>query len=196
MHPGNNTNLLVHVVWDPFTNSGEDGKAVGKELLSQYISGRLFKSSSLHLLTCQVTTRHSPSNATMARSLPNPRSEIFFPTSPSLSLHPASLVPRTRTMAMTTPTAVTTTTISDPTSSAKLPCTSSLLLHNLSSPPPSALPRCTLPTSTQLRSTKGIKQEKYSPISPLRSRQAFLHHRGSRSSGALIVWDMRPSRRR
>jgi hypothetical protein len=40
VHPGNNTNILVTVVWDPFTNSGDDGKAVGREMLSQYVSGK------------------------------------------------------------------------------------------------------------------------------------------------------------
>ncbi|KAF2709322.1 hypothetical protein K504DRAFT_378786 [Pleomassaria siparia CBS 279.74] len=38
VHPGNNTNIRVTAVWDPFTNSGAEGKAVGKELLSQYVS--------------------------------------------------------------------------------------------------------------------------------------------------------------
>ncbi|CAO2658774.1 Nn.00g064970.m01.CDS01 [Neocucurbitaria sp. VM-36] len=39
VHPGNNTNLLVSAVWDPLTNGGEKGKEVGRELLSQYVSG-------------------------------------------------------------------------------------------------------------------------------------------------------------
>ena len=42
VHPGNNTNLLVSAVWDPFSNGGKEGKEVGKELLSQYISGMHF----------------------------------------------------------------------------------------------------------------------------------------------------------
>ncbi|KAH8730146.1 hypothetical protein GQ44DRAFT_673949 [Phaeosphaeriaceae sp. PMI808] len=37
--PGNNTNLIATALWDPYTNSGEKGKAVGAEMLSQYISG-------------------------------------------------------------------------------------------------------------------------------------------------------------
>ncbi|KAF2491039.1 hypothetical protein BU16DRAFT_530611 [Lophium mytilinum] len=37
--PGNNTNVTITAVYDPFGNSGEKGKAVGRELLSQYISG-------------------------------------------------------------------------------------------------------------------------------------------------------------
>lgn len=40
VRPGNNTNIMVTAVWDPFTNSGEEGKAVGKEMLSQYVSGK------------------------------------------------------------------------------------------------------------------------------------------------------------
>lgn len=39
VHPGNNTNLLVTAVWDPYTHSGSDGKEIGRQLLSQYISG-------------------------------------------------------------------------------------------------------------------------------------------------------------
>lgn len=37
--PGNNTNVLIKAVYDPFTYSGKKGRAVGRELLSQYISG-------------------------------------------------------------------------------------------------------------------------------------------------------------
>lgn len=37
--PGNNTDLLVSAVWDPFTNGGQKGKEIGREMLSQYISG-------------------------------------------------------------------------------------------------------------------------------------------------------------
>ncbi|KAH7094744.1 hypothetical protein FB567DRAFT_510969 [Paraphoma chrysanthemicola] len=37
--PGNNTNLIATALWDPYTNSGAKGKAVGAEMLSQYISG-------------------------------------------------------------------------------------------------------------------------------------------------------------
>jgi hypothetical protein len=37
--PGNNTNLVATTLWDPSTNSGLHGKAVGAEMLSQYISG-------------------------------------------------------------------------------------------------------------------------------------------------------------
>ena len=39
VHPGNNTNLLVSAVWDPYTNGGAKGREVGAELLSQYVSG-------------------------------------------------------------------------------------------------------------------------------------------------------------
>jgi hypothetical protein len=37
--PGNNTNLVAQSLWDPYTNSGLKGKAIGAEMLSQYISG-------------------------------------------------------------------------------------------------------------------------------------------------------------
>ena len=39
IHPGNNSNIAVSAVWDPFTNGGANGTAIGKEWLSQYISG-------------------------------------------------------------------------------------------------------------------------------------------------------------
>ena len=37
--PGPNYNITVDAVWDPLTASGKIGKKVGKELLSQYLSG-------------------------------------------------------------------------------------------------------------------------------------------------------------
>jgi hypothetical protein len=36
---GNNTNVTVNAVWDPFTLGGKKAEAIGRELLSQYISG-------------------------------------------------------------------------------------------------------------------------------------------------------------
>ena len=39
VHPGDNTDLVMTAVWDPYTNGGSKGKAIGAELLSQYISG-------------------------------------------------------------------------------------------------------------------------------------------------------------
>ncbi|KAL1612394.1 hypothetical protein SLS60_000620 [Paraconiothyrium brasiliense] len=39
VHPGNNTNILVTAVWEPYTHSGAKGKEIGRQLLSQYISG-------------------------------------------------------------------------------------------------------------------------------------------------------------
>ena len=41
VHPGNNTNLAATTLWDPYANSGAKGKEVGRQLLSQYISGTL-----------------------------------------------------------------------------------------------------------------------------------------------------------
>ena len=38
--PGPNHDILVTALWDPKTPSGEKGLAVGRELLSQYISGQ------------------------------------------------------------------------------------------------------------------------------------------------------------
>ena len=39
--PGKNTNITVTAIWDPRVLSGEDGALMGRELLSQYISGKL-----------------------------------------------------------------------------------------------------------------------------------------------------------
>jgi hypothetical protein len=53
VHPGNNTNIVVTAVWDPSTQSGEEGQAVGREWLSQYISGIILSLSLLsQYLTC------------------------------------------------------------------------------------------------------------------------------------------------
>lgn len=37
--PGPNHNIVVQALWDPVTRGGQDGADVGRELLSQYISG-------------------------------------------------------------------------------------------------------------------------------------------------------------
>lgn len=40
--PGENSNIPVTAIWDPFAMGGEEARAVGVELLSQYISGETF----------------------------------------------------------------------------------------------------------------------------------------------------------
>lgn len=52
VHPGN-TNLVASVVWDPFTHSGAHGKEIGRQFLSQYISGM-----SSPLITHLIHTSH------------------------------------------------------------------------------------------------------------------------------------------
>ena len=37
--PGQNHNIVVQALWNPMTQSGKKGADVGRELLSQYISG-------------------------------------------------------------------------------------------------------------------------------------------------------------
>jgi len=37
--PGNNTNILMEAIWEPFRAGGAKGVAVGRELLGHYISG-------------------------------------------------------------------------------------------------------------------------------------------------------------
>lgn len=39
MVPGNNTNILAQAIWDPYKLGGKNGPAVGRELMSQYLSG-------------------------------------------------------------------------------------------------------------------------------------------------------------
>ncbi|KAK8202768.1 hypothetical protein HDK77DRAFT_456205 [Phyllosticta capitalensis] len=56
--PGNNTNILVEAVWDPLGMSGTDGKAVGRELLSQWLSGW---NTTLELKTHNATIPALPS---------------------------------------------------------------------------------------------------------------------------------------
>ncbi|KAF2117706.1 hypothetical protein BDV96DRAFT_489826 [Lophiotrema nucula] len=73
--PGNNSNIVVSAVWDPSTNSGENGTAVGKEFLSQYISG--YNTT----LTLQTHDKTIPSQPALGRALSF--IPITFPT-PSL----------------------------------------------------------------------------------------------------------------
>jgi len=44
--PGNNTNITVQAVWEP-SAQGPEGATIGRELLSQYISGMLILKSYL-----------------------------------------------------------------------------------------------------------------------------------------------------
>ncbi|CAI6338597.1 unnamed protein product [Periconia digitata] len=76
VHPGNNTNILVTVVWDPSTHSGGAGKAIGRELVSQYISGY---NTSLTLQTHNKTIPSQPSLGAVLANFP-----ITLPA-PSLS---------------------------------------------------------------------------------------------------------------
>ncbi len=41
MVPGLNENIHVEATWDPLSLSGKKGQAIGKELLSRFISGEL-----------------------------------------------------------------------------------------------------------------------------------------------------------
>jgi hypothetical protein len=38
--PGNNSNVEVKALWEPLAASGEKGVKVGRELISQYLSGQ------------------------------------------------------------------------------------------------------------------------------------------------------------
>jgi hypothetical protein len=61
--PGNNTNLLVEALWSPFDLSGRNGSEVGRNLLSQYISGY---NTTLTLQTHESTI---PSQPNLGRAL-------------------------------------------------------------------------------------------------------------------------------
>jgi hypothetical protein len=61
--PGNNTNLLVEAFWSPFDLGGRNGSEVGRNLLSQYISGY---NTTLTLKTHESTI---PSQPNLGRAL-------------------------------------------------------------------------------------------------------------------------------
>lgn len=62
--PGNNTGIPIRAVWEPAAQGGVNGNAIGRELLSQYISGMLPAAHASHamatdtsLTSPQATTR-------------------------------------------------------------------------------------------------------------------------------------------
>jgi hypothetical protein len=73
---GNNTNVLVDATWDPSNFGGEEAAKIGRELLSQYISGF---NTSLTFRTHQDSVPHHPE---LGKALS--RFSITLPT-PSLS---------------------------------------------------------------------------------------------------------------
>jgi hypothetical protein len=74
---GNNTNVLVQATWDPTTFGGNKGAKIGRELLSQYISG--FNTT----LTFQTHEGSIPTQPKLGKALS--KFEIEIPT-PRLSL--------------------------------------------------------------------------------------------------------------
>ena len=59
--PGVNENMIVEALWDPLHLSGQTGRAIGRELLSQYISGTdvlLFRNR-CWLLTSDLRMEHN-----------------------------------------------------------------------------------------------------------------------------------------
>jgi hypothetical protein len=61
--PGNNTNLLVEALWNPLDLGGQNGSEVGRNLISQYISGL---NTTLTLKTHESTI---PSQPALGRAL-------------------------------------------------------------------------------------------------------------------------------
>ncbi|KAK5724328.1 hypothetical protein LTR15_004373 [Elasticomyces elasticus] len=82
--PGRNDNLYVEAVWDPSTLGGHEGKKVGREFLSQYISG--YNTS----LTLKAHEGSIPGNPGWGKALG--RFGVEMPT-PSLGSAPRKRVP-------------------------------------------------------------------------------------------------------
>ena len=70
---GNNTNILVTATWDPAEFGGEDARRIGRELLSQYVSG--FNTT----LTFQTHKRTIPSQPEIGEALSKFAIEIPTP---------------------------------------------------------------------------------------------------------------------
>ncbi|TKA82321.1 hypothetical protein B0A55_01465 [Friedmanniomyces simplex] len=79
--PGRNENMYVEAVWDPLTLGGEEGRKVGREFLSQYISG--YNTT----LTLRMHEGSIPSNPALGKALG--KFEIEMPT-PSLGNSPSN----------------------------------------------------------------------------------------------------------
>ncbi|KAI9657500.1 MAG: regulator of (H+)-ATPase in vacuolar membrane [Trizodia sp. TS-e1964] len=71
--PGENHNILVQMLWDPLEMSGDNGQAVGRELISQYLSG--FNTS----LTLQTFEGTFPARPSLGKALSNIRLDIPTP---------------------------------------------------------------------------------------------------------------------
>lgn len=78
VHPGNNSNLLVQVTWDPSTLGGKNATKVAREFLSQYISGY---NTTMLFRTHKDSIPHQPglglALSKFAIELPTPR--LFTP---------------------------------------------------------------------------------------------------------------------
>jgi hypothetical protein len=74
---GNNTNLLVEATWDPASLGGERGAKIGRELLSQYISG--FNTT----LTFQTHEKTIPTLPRLGKALSKFEIEIPTPRLPT-----------------------------------------------------------------------------------------------------------------
>jgi hypothetical protein len=89
--PGLNTHLLVHVVYDPLSMGGKEAKLVGRELLSQYISGW---NTSLTLRTHSGTIPSQPALGEALSKfeieLPTPRLHVPTPGNPEDPGSPAN----------------------------------------------------------------------------------------------------------
>ncbi|KAI9796799.1 MAG: hypothetical protein M1825_006508 [Sarcosagium campestre] len=70
--PGNNANIIIHALYDPLSSSGKEGQAIGRELLSRYISG--FNTS----LTLKTHPGTIPSQPALGKALS--AFEIELPT--------------------------------------------------------------------------------------------------------------------
>ncbi|KAF2166981.1 hypothetical protein M409DRAFT_66480 [Zasmidium cellare ATCC 36951] len=73
IHPGNNSYLSVEATYDPLTLGGPKAKAIGRELISQYISG--WNTT----ITLQMHEESFPGNPTLGRALSKFPVEVAAP---------------------------------------------------------------------------------------------------------------------
>ncbi|KAF1809935.1 hypothetical protein P152DRAFT_440977 [Eremomyces bilateralis CBS 781.70] len=81
INPGNNTNIVVRATYDPITESGNTGAAIGRELISQYLSG--YNTT----ITLRTHRNSIPSHPEIGEALSS--LEIEFPT-PSFGSAPGA----------------------------------------------------------------------------------------------------------
>ena len=98
--PGINNHTIGLAKWDPAGLSGDRGIEVGRELLSQFISGKHFRTTIDFALIVQATTQPSPFRPTKARCQRTQDLERRYLQSLSRSLRQSSRSPVIPTILM------------------------------------------------------------------------------------------------